>query len=406
MSTDRREFLRLSAAAGGALGLGLDPLAGEAALRSPPAEPATGGAAPPHPPARAPLRMLILGGTGFIGPHMVRYAVERGHEVSIFTRGRSEADIPDVEQLVGDRNDDLSALRGRTWDVVMDNNAGTGRAPWWVEGPATLLRDSVDRYYFVSTRSVYATLHPVPMTADAPTFTIEGTGADPQADSFAYGLAKAEAERRVHAIIGSERAAIFRPGLIIGPGDETDRFTYWPVRIERGGEVLAPGDGWDPVQIIDVRDLVEWMVRMAEAGESGVYNCVGPRVPRPFSELLYGIRGVTDTEAIFTWVDTDWLLQSGVRPYSDLPVWRPSSMGPGFARFDLSVEVEKGLTFRSLATTAADTLEFHHSRPAERQSPLRAGLSPDDETDLIQRWHDRPGAPGRRDPWLGEVIRP
>lgn len=412
VAPDRREFLRRSAAIGGALGLGLAS-AGAAETTGPAGTAGSGtagaGSAPDstpgsgHPPPQRSLRMLILGGTGFIGPHMVRYAVERGHRVSIFTRGRSEARIPDVEALVGDRNGDLQALEGRIWDVVMDNNAGTGRAPWWVQDTATLLGDAVERYYFVSTRSVYAAYDRVPMTADAPTHTIRSAGADPDAESFPYGLAKAEAERRVLSLVGPERTGIFRPGLIIGPGDETDRFTYWPVRLARGGEVLAPGDGSDPVQIIDVRDLVEWMVRMAEAGEAGTYNCVGPRVPRPIGEMVAGIQAVTNQDVVFTWVATDWLLEQGVRPYADLPVWRPSEQGPGFARFDLSGEVARGLTFRPLARTTADTLAYHASRPEERRASLRAGLSPEEEADLLRRWHARPGAEGRRDPWLGAL---
>lgn len=392
MSTNRRDFLRLTAAASGAVGLGLP----------------TGlvGATPPHafpdgdaPPRRA-LRILILGGTGFIGPHMVRYALDRGHEVTTFTRGRSDTELPaDVEQLIGDRNDDVEALSGRSWDVCMDNNAGTGRAPWWVDLTGRALRDSVDRYYFVSTRSAYARVDQVPMTASEPTLTFETAGVDPSAESLPYGLAKAEAERRVLDLYGPGRSGIFRPGLIIGPGDRTDRFTYWPVRIQKGGEVLAPGDGMDPIQIIDVRDLVEWMVRMAEAGESGTYNCVGPEYPRPMSELLYGIRSVTTAETIFTWVDTDFLLERGVRPYADLPVWRPPQMGAGFARFDLAPEVAKGLTFRPLATTASDTLAFHHSRPQEeRDAVLERFFTPDEERAVLDAWHARPGAPGPR--WI------
>lgn len=397
MSTNRRDFLKLSAAAGGAIGLGLGPnrLAAEGLTL----ERASNSRSGDRP--RRALRMLILGGTGFIGPHMVRYAQERGHEVTMFNRGRSNTDLfPGVENLVGDRNDDVSALAGRTWDVCMDNNAGSGRAPWWVDLTGRALLDSVDRYYFVSTRSAYAAVDAVPMTASQPTLTFETAGVDRDADSLPYGLAKAEAERKVLELYGAGRAGIFRPGLIIGPGDRTDRFTYWPVRIEQGGEVLAPSQGMDPIQIIDVRDLVEWMVRMAEDEESGIYNGVGPQYPRPISEMLYGIRAVTSTETIFTWVDTDFLLDRGVRPYGDLPVWRPPQMGAGFAQFDLSNEVAKGLTFRPLAVTAADTLEFHHSRSQEEKDRvLQRFFTPQEEREVLDAWHARPGAPGPR--WIG-----
>ena len=186
------------------------------------------------------------------------------------------------------------------------------------------------------------------------------------------------------------RVNIVRPGLIIGPDDESDRFTYWPVRIQRGGEVLAPGDGSDPVQIIDVRDLTEWMIRMAEDGTAGVFNGIGPGTPRPMAELLYGIRGVTTAETTFTWVNLEFLTEIGVRPYSHMPVWRPPTEGyEGFARFDLTPEIEAGLTFRPLAVTARDTLEYHFSRSPERQANLRAGISADREAEVLAAWHAR-----------------
>ncbi len=396
MSTNRRDFLKLTAAAGGAVGLGFptDVLGASG-------EPSDSGWPRSDEPPRRAMRILILGGTGFIGPHMVQYALERGHEVTIFNRGRSNTDLfPNVETLIGDRNDDVSSLAGRSWDVCIDNNASSGRAPWWVDLTGRALLDSVGKYYFVSTRSTYASVDAVPMTASQPTLTFETAGVDPSADNLPYGLSKAVSERKILELYGPDRTGIFRPGLIIGPGDETDRFTYWPVRIERGGEVLAPSAGMDPIQIIDVRDLVEWMIRMAEADESGIYNCVGPEYPRPISEMLYGIRSVTTAETIFTWVDTDFLLERGVRPYSDLPVWRPPQLGAGFARFDLTTEVAKGLTFRPLAVTAADTLEFHHSRPQDVQDAvLGRFFTPDEERAVLDAWHARPGAPGPR--WIG-----
>lgn len=186
------------------------------------------------------------------------------------------------------------------------------------------------------------------------------------------------------------RSGIFRPGLITGPGDASDRLTYWPVRIHAGREVLAPSDGSDPIQIIDARDLVEWLIRMVEAEESGIFNCLGPLIPRPISELLYGIRAVTTEETAFTWVGTDFLLKRGVRPYIDLPVWRPPRTGAGFSRFDITPEVEKGLTFRPLATTTEYTLEYHFSRPAERQAEVIPRFLPTrEERELLEAWHMR-----------------
>ena len=378
MPTDRREFLRMSAAAGAALGLGAVPASAQ----------------PHRPPRAAPrsLRILILGGTGFIGPFQVRYALSRGHTVTLFNRGRSNPGMfPEVETLIGDRNGQLDALAGHTWDAVIDNSRSN---PDWVRLSAEFLRDSADRYFYVSSRSAYSDLSRVPMTSDAPTFTYESAGIEPGSDNLPYGLAKALSEREAQRVFG-DRANIVRPGLIIGPQDETDRFTYWPVRIHRGGEVLAPGDGSDTVQIIDVRDLTEWMIRMAETGHTGVYNGIGPATPRPMTELLYGIRAVTTAETTFTWVDTGFLMERGIRPYREMPVWRPPVPGfEGFARFDLTPEVEAGLTFRPLAETARDTLEYHFSRPPERRANLRAGVAPEREAEVLAAWR-RSGRAGR-----------
>lgn len=377
MTTNRRDFIRLSAvAAGGTLGLGLHPLG---VTRQLIAQPSKGA-----------LRILFLGGTGFIGPFQVRYALERGHEVTLFNRGRTAPGLfPDVETLIGDRNGELSALEGKSWDVVIDNSR---QYPRWVRLTAELLRDSVDRYMYVSSRSAYADTSVVPMTAAVPSFTYETAGVprDRDIDNLRhYGLAKAESEREVRKVFG-DRTVVFRPGLIVGPEDETDRFTYWPVRIHRGGEILAPGDGTDPVQFIDVRDFAEWMIRCAEDEHTGLFNVVGPATPRPMAELLYGIRAVTTAETTFTWVDYDFMDANRVRGYSEMPVWRAARGNyAGFAQFDLTPEVERGLTFRPLADTARDTLEYHFSRPLERQQQLSAGISAEREAEVLALWHAR-----------------
>ena len=376
MPTDRRDFLRLTAAATGGLGLGVsaESLVADSFRK-------------PEPPARRAIRILILGGTGFIGPHQVRYALDRGHTVTLFNRGRTNTHLfPGVERLVGDRNGQLDALAGRSWDVVIDNSRSN---PEWVRLAADFLKDSVGLYFYVSSRSAYSDTSIVPMTADAPTYTYESAGVSRDSESLPYGLAKALSEREAQRIFVG-RTNIVRPGLIIGPGDDTDRFTYWPVRIKRGGEVLAPGEPTDPVQIIDVRDFTEWMIRMAEDGTAGVFNGVGPRTPRPMAELLYGIRGITTAETTFTWVNLEFLTQIGIRPYSHMPVWRPPTPGSeGFARFDLTPEVEAGLTFRPLAVTAQETWDFHFSRSPERQADLRAGISAEREAEVLAAWHAR-----------------
>jgi 2'-hydroxyisoflavone reductase len=380
MSTTRRQFLQTTAASAAALGLtGLTP----ALAASPHAAAARAAIAAPR-----RIRLLILGGTGFIGPHQVRYAVERGHEVTIFNRGRSAPGVfQGVEEVIGDRAvNNYDALRGRTWDAVIDNSASTSTAPQWVREAAAVLRDNVAQYLFISTRSVFRDLSMVPATNDAPRFTPDTTPNWREGQPYPYGLAKALAEDEAVRAFGS-RTTLLRPGLIIGPGDDTDRFTYWPVRIERGGEILAPGDPHnDRVQIIDVRDLSEWAVRLCEQQAYGSFMGIGPENGRSMAELLYGIAAVVDTPLSWTWVPRDFLQEQRIRAYSDMPVWRPPTPGfEGFARFDLSSEVAHGLTFRTLADTTLATLAFHHSRPADR--PFRSGITAEREAEVLAAWH-------------------
>jgi len=345
------------------------------------------GAAPP----RRKLRILILGGTGFIGPHQVRYALERGHEVTLFNRGREPQAWPaKVEELIGDRNTgDLKALESGRWDVCIDNPT---TLPFWVRDAGRALKDRVGHYIFISTVSVYASND---KADDESAAVARYTGPDPMAETAAtlrgrigelYGPLKAvseqEAERQFPGAV-----TIVRPGLIVGPGDETDRFTYWPVRLARGGEVLAPGDGSDPVQFIDARDLAEWTVRMAESRTLGVFNATGPERPIALSEMLSGIEKAIHADARLTWVPTAFLESHHVSPWSDLPVWVPGQGdSAGFARRDIGRALRAGLTFRPLATTAADTLAWFQRQPPERQGKLRSGLSPERESQLLAEW--------------------
>ena len=394
MGLNRRDFVRGVGMAGTGLALGVGSGSSEVLVRG-------GSRGLPHPgsgnrtPSRhpAPKRILILGGTGFIGPHMVRYAVERGHQVSIFTRGRAEADIPYVEHLIGDRNTDLSALEGRSWDVVLDNNARDYR---WVRLSTELLRDAAEHYLFVSSISAYAGeatgfeggervfFEPV-LDEAAPLFTrpedfVEGQEAP-------YGLSKTLGEEAARAAYPG-RSTVVRPGLIVGPGDTTDRFTYWPVRIHGGGEVLAPGSGEDATQIIDVRDLTEWIVRLAEEGTVGAFNATGPEARMSMAEMLYGIRAITSTPVRFTWVPLQFLSEHGVRPWSDMPAWIP---GDPLSLVSVARAVEAGLTFRPLAVTALDTLEYHRARPEAERANLQAGISPEREREVLEAWRTREG---------------
>lgn len=382
MAHTRKDFLKATALGGAALGLNPTGSLAERVTRTPLEKPA------PTRPAPRAKNILILGGTGFIGPFQVRSALERGHNVTLFNRGSGRAMFPYLETLVGDRNGDYEALRGRRWDVVIDNARNN---PSWTEMAAEFLKDSVDQFMYVSSRSAYADLSSVPMSSDAPTWTYESAGVPRDQESLPYGLGKAVSERIVQRVMPG-RSTILRPGLIIGPGDETDRFTYWPVRIHRGGEILAPGDGSDPVQIIDVRDLTDFTIRLAEDLTTGEFNCIGPATPRPMAELLYGIRAVTTAESSFTWVPREFLEAHGVRPYQEMPCWRPPVPGfEGFARFDLTPEIEAGLTFRTLADTAEATLEYHFSRPVERQNSIGPGLTAEREAEVLAAWHAQNG---------------
>jgi nucleoside-diphosphate-sugar epimerase len=339
-----------------------------------------------------PMRILILGGTGFTGPYQVRYALSRGHEVTVFNRGKTHpGDLPEkVEQLIGDRNGQLDALKGRQWDVCIDNPT---TLPAWVRDAAGILKGNVERYIFISTISVYSDLSK-PVDENAPLAKYEGP--DPYKETLeamkasgfkTYGPLKALSEQETEKWFPG-KSLIIRPGLIVGPRDETDRFTYWPVRIERGGEVLAPGQPSDPVQFIDARDLAEWTIRMAEQRATGVYNATGPEKQLGVGDMLGEIKSALNANANFTWVPADFLEQQHVAPWADMPVWiPPQSEEGGLSRTSIKRALEHGLTFRPLATTARDTSRWFKSLPPERQAKLRAGISPDREKEVLEAWH-------------------
>jgi len=338
-----------------------------------------------HKAAPQPLRILILGGTGFIGPHMVRYALERGHAVTIFNRGRTNTHLfPEVEKLVGDRDGQLGALEGRTWDVVLDNS---GYVPRHVRDSAQLLKDASDHYLFTSTAGVYASWYDadggMKSAPGEPAWPVDGTTEDhptvvlpePESEEVGrfYGHLKSLCEDAVREAYG-DRCVITRPGLIVGPGDTTDRFTYYPVRVDLGGEVMAFGAPDDPVQYIDARDLAAWSIRLCEDRVSGTYNAVAPLGGLRMAELLYGIRAITATPVRFTWVPGSFLAEQGVPEFS-LPPWS-NQEGPfaGATRFRADRAFAAGLTSRPLAETALDTLQWWKSLPRERRDAMVAGL--------------------------------
>jgi 2'-hydroxyisoflavone reductase len=375
MKTTRREFIKLSAAAGGAFALTTrsTTLLAEKSVK--------------------PLRILILGGTGFTGPYQVQYALSRGHKVTTFNRGKTHpGDLPkEVEQLIGDRNGHLDALRDRQWDVAIDNPT---TLPAWVRDAAEILKGNVERYVFISTISVYAN---TAQGVDEMAPLAKYDGPDPYKETIeavkasgykTYGPLKALSEKEAEKLFPG-KTLIIRPGLIVGPRDETDRFTYWPVRVDRGGEVLAPGKPTDPVQFIDARDLAEWTIRMAENRETGIYNATGPATPLEIGQMLDGIKDALHSSATFTWLPAEFLKQQKVEAWSDMPVWAGDELG--LARTKIERALAKGLTFRPLAETARDTLAWFKSLPQDRQSKLRAGLTPEREAEVLAQWHKQLG---------------
>jgi 2'-hydroxyisoflavone reductase len=370
METTRRQFIKVSGTAAGAFALGMrsTTLLAEKSVK--------------------PLRILILGGTGFTGPYQVRYALSRGHKVTTFNRGKTHpSELPkEVEQLIGDRNGQLDALRDRQWDVAIDNPT---TLPAWVRDAAQILKGNVERYVFISTISVYAdTSQGVDETAPLAKYE----GPDPYKETIeavkasgykTYGPLKAFSEKEAEKWFPG-KTLIIRPGLIVGPRDETDRFTYWPVRIDRGGEVLAPGTPSDPVQFIDARDLAEWTIRMAENRETGIYNATGPAKALEIGAMLDAIKGALDSSAKFTWLPAEFLRQQKVEAWSDMPVWAGDELG--LARTKIDHALAKGLTFRPLDETARDTLAWFKSLPQDRQSKLRAGLTPEREAEVLAAW--------------------
>ena len=397
--TSRRNFVKTTAAASAALALGgRHAHAEERVIEK----------------AAAPLKILILGGTGFTGPHQVNYAVSRGHTVTVFNRGQRQADIPkSVEQLRGDRNlpnaEGVAALKGnRTWDVVIDVPTTN---PMWVRDAAKALQGRAKQYIFISTISVYADTSKAWMDETTPLLKYAGEKdpftLTPQELGPLYGQMKTLSEQEVEKWFPG-KATIIRPGLIVGPGDPSDRFTYWPVRIAKGGEVLAPGDGKDAVQIIDARDLAEWVIRMAENNTTGIYNATGPRSELSMVEMLGGIRAALpgDLNIKFTWVPWSFLQEQRVSGWQNMPVVvAPRPDNAGFSRVSIERAVAKGLTFRPLADTAKATLDYNNGRPEPQRTIPRQvqrpdgttawsafGLNPEREKEVLAAWKAKGGS--------------
>jgi len=385
MGTKRRDFLKTTAAAGGALALGMGSPT-EIQARTIAASSPTGPK-----PQQAPraLKILILGGTNLTGPHNVRYALERGHEVTIFTRGQRQPGLfqdafEHVEHLIGDREDNLSALEGRTWDAVID---ASGMNTAWTTASAELLRDAVGTYMYVSSTGVYYPYLTTEIGEETEVALVDPT--DGENGAYAYGVMKALSENEARRVFG-DRACIMRPAYIVGPLDSTHRGTYWPDRLARGGDVMVPGKKTDLVQQIDVRDLTEFMIHMLEKEASGTYNITGPSMPTTLEEFVYGVKATTSSEVTWTWIEDYEFLREN-RVVWAIPWLMPTDDNLGSQRIDISRAKEAGLTFRPIAVTATDTLEWYRSLSAEDQANPPMVIPREHEQEVLAAWRARNG---------------
>lgn len=334
-----------------------------------------------------PLDILILGGTRFLGLHMTDYALRRGHRVTFFNRGKTNTGrFSEVRRLLGDRNGDISALRNQRWDVVIDNS---GYVPRHVSATAELLRNSSSLYVFISSVSVYANFEK-PNDESSPVSTLTDPTIE-KVDGNTYGPLKALCEQATRQVYGDKRSLIIRPGLIVGPDDNTDRFTYWPARASNGGKFLAPGQPNDPVQFIDVRDLAEFTIECAERSVSGTFNLISP--PGRFSigdiveSAITAAASLTAVIAEPVWVPANFLAEQQVAPWSDMPVWVPAEgENAGVASVSAARAVSEGMRSRSVSETVTDTLRWHLSRPEDQRFALRAGISAEREHEVLTRW--------------------
>lgn len=348
------------------------------------------------------MKLLILGGTVFLGRHVVHAAVAAGHEITLFNRGRSNADLfPDVEKLTGDRLagiDGLQALRGRTWDAVIDTS---GYVPRVAAASAQVLGDSVAHYTFVSSISVYADMSSPGITEEAPVGTIP----DPTTESItgeSYGPLKALCESVVTTAMPG-RTLIVRPGLLVGPHDPSGRFTYWPRRIAAGGEVMAPGAPDCQVEFIDARDGAAWMIRAIEARLTGVFNMTGPAQPLGMGAFLDACRTTLNPAAHLTWLPEAFLLANGAIPWTEVPMWIPADDGGGVLSVDIRKALQAGLAFRPIAETVRDTFEWDAAgnfvAGVQTQASAargKAGLEPAKEAELLRAWKaSEAGAPAQ-----------
>jgi 2'-hydroxyisoflavone reductase len=378
MTIDRRSFLLGSLAAGLGAACG-----GKAA---PPPAPREAEKTAPPPPPSPKKKILILGGTKFLGPHVVEAAVARGHTVTLFNRGKTNPKLfPELETLHGDRDGHLEALAGRRWDAVVDDS---GYVPRIVTMSAQLLAPNVSQYVFISTISVYKDNSILDMDETAPVETVD----DPTTEDVPkhYGALKALCEQAAEKAMPG-RVAVVRPGLIIGPLDPTGRFTHWPWRMSEGGEVLGPGDGSTPVQYVDARDLAAWIVHAIESHVTGTYNALGPASRITMKAVLDACNAAAGDKATITWVDAAFLDEQKVLAWSELPMWIDNhGEFAGFGTISNARAIAKGLTFRAIGETARDTLAWLASLPDDERAKVRSsGITREKEAAVLAAWKAR-----------------
>ena len=340
--------------------------------------------------------LLVLGGTRFLGPAIVDAAKASGWTITLFNRGKTNPGLfPELEKLQGDRDGDLKALEGRSFDAVVDTS---GYAPRQVRDSATLLGKSAKQYVFVSSISVYSDLGKPGVDETGPVAILKDPSVEKVTEET-YGGLKALCEKAAEAAMPG-RVTNVRPGLIVGPNDGTDRFTYWPVRVARGGEVLAPDKPEDPVQFIDVRDLGAWVVKTIDTKTMGVFNATS--APLRMGDVLDACKAASGGDARFTWVAAAFLAAQKVEEWSDLPVWTsPLGSDAGAGQVSNARAVAKGLAFRPLKATAKDTLDWWRTLPRERTDKLKSGLSPEREAAVLAAWHKSHEAQAKKLPKAG-----
>lgn len=343
--------------------------------------------------SRRPLRILVLGGTKFLGVHIVELALQHGHSVTLFNRGKTNADLfPQLVHLKGDRDAKLNALKGKHWDAVIDDS---GYVPRHVKLSAQLLAPNVHHYIFISTISVYASFAN-PNTEDSPLGKLTDESVE-KVDGATYGPLKALCEKAAETAMPG-RVAVVRPGLIVGPRDPTDRFTYWPARAARGGDMVTPDKPSDRVQFIDARDLAGFVLRLVERKTVGTFNATSPPGMFTIGDVVSASVAAAnatvkpDPAPNPVWVPADFLAQQKVQPWSDMPVWIPAAGEfAGFADASVTRALREGLSVRPVQPTVNDTLAWHLERPAQERAKLAAGLTPEREKALLEAWRAASG---------------